>query len=190
MLMFSSKHRNFGFSLVELMIAVALLGLLSAYAVPSYRAWIQNNQIRNAAESIQSGLQVARGEAVSRNASVQFDLRGTNSAWTVCAIPVAPGACPAVDDATTVQSRGVREGSSTNVTVTTSDAGPFVFNGLGVMISPAPAAASGLVSINVDNSILTAAESRDLRVVIGVGGSSRMCDPTLPSAGTDPRKCP
>ena len=60
------------------------------------------------------------------------------------------------------------------------------------MTSPVPAAASGLVTIgvDVDTSVLSAAESRELLVVIGVGGSVRMCDPALDTAGTDPRRCP
>ena len=48
-----------GFSLVELMVTVAVLSLLMTLAVPSFNEWIQNGRIRTAAESIQNGLQVA-----------------------------------------------------------------------------------------------------------------------------------
>lgn len=186
------KYKALGFTLVELLVTMAVIGVLGALAIPSYTAWIQNNKIRTAAESIQNGIQIARGEAVKRNALVQFDLRGASSAWTVCVSPVAPGACPDPDDATTtVQSRAASEGSSADITLATSDAGPFVFNSFGVMTSPVPGA-GGLVTIDVDvnTSVLSAAESRELRIVIGVGGSVRMCDPSLDTAGTDPRKCP
>ncbi len=184
------NRKSSGFSLVELMIVIALLGVLATFAVSSYQAWIQNTRIRTAAESIQGGIQMARAEAVSRNASVQLDLRGTNSAWTVCTSPVAPGACPDPDDATTIQSRAASEGSSSDINVIASDAGPYVFNSFGTMTSPVPAAITGLVSIGVDTSVLSAAESRDLRIVIGVGGSSRMCDPDTGISASDPRKCP
>lgn len=185
------NRKSSGFSLVELMVVMALLGVLATLGVSSYQAWIQNSRIRTAAESIQGGIQIARAEAVSRNASVQFDFRGTNSAWTVCASPVAPGACPNPDDATTVQSRAASDGSSADITLVTSDGGPFVFNSFGVMTSPVPGA-GGLVTVDVDvdTSVLPAADSRELRIVIGVGGSVRMCDPALDTAGTDPRKCP
>jgi len=192
MLIFSPNPKARGFSLIELIVVIAIIGILASLAIPSYTAWIQNNKIRTAAESIQNGIQMARGEAVKQNASVQFDFRGTNSAWTVCTSPAAPGACPDPDDATTVQSRAATEGSSADITLVTSDVGPFVFNSFGVMTSPVPAAASGLVTIDVDvdTSVLSAAESRELRIVIGVGGSVRVCDPALDTAGTDPRKCP
>jgi type IV fimbrial biogenesis protein FimT len=192
MLMRCIKYKELGLTLVELLVTIAVIGVLATLAIPSYTAWIQNSRIRTAAESIQTGIQMARAEAVSRNASVQLDFRGTNSAWTVCASPVAPGACPNPDDATTIQSRAASEGSSADINIVTSDNGPFVFNSFGVMTSPVPATADGLVSIDVDvdTSVLSASESRELRLIIGVGGSVRMCDPALDTVGTDPRKCP
>lgn len=168
-----------GFTFIELVIVIALLAILASFAIPSYQNMIQDSMVRNAASSIQTGLQLARGEAVKRNASVQLDLRGTNSAWTVCLTPAAPGACPNPDDATTIQSRDLGEGSSANVNVTSSAAGPFVFNAFGVLTT-------GAVSIVVVNSDGSA---RELQIQIGAGGSSKVCDPALPAAGTDPRRC-
>jgi type IV fimbrial biogenesis protein FimT len=184
MLSLLHNGRSAGFSLIELMIGIAIMAIVVSLAMPSYSAWIQNTRIRTAAESIQNGLQVARAEAVRRNARVQFAF-GVNSAWTVGCVTVVEPDCPAV-----IQSRTASEGSSADITVATSDAGPFVFSGLGAMVSPVPAAANGFVSINVDVStaVLSAAESRELRVMVGIGGSTRMCDPAITSA-TDPRKC-
>ncbi|MDP1541315.1 MAG: GspH/FimT family pseudopilin [Methylotenera sp.] len=192
MLSFLPNRSQQGFSLIELMIGIVIMAIAVSLGMPSYKAWIQNTRIRTAAESIQSGIQLARGEAVKRNLRVQFDLRGANSAWTVCVSPAVPGACPNPDDATTIQSRAIGEGSSNDITVIPSDALPFVFNSFGAMASPAPSAANGLITIDVDVStaVLSAAESRDLRIVIGVGGSARLCDPTLSTSGTDPRRCP
>lgn len=183
MLISISNRKPFGFSLVELLVVIAIFGILASFAIPSYQAWIQNSMTRTAAESIQTGIQIARAEAVKRNASVQFDLRGADSAWTVCVRPSPAGACPSPDNATTVQSRGVKEGSSTNVDVETTAAGPYVFSPFGVITSPA-----GPVTFDIKNGTLASADKRDLRVVIGVGGSVRMCDP-LVSTTTDPRKC-
>ena len=180
------QSKQSGFTLVELVIVIALLIILASFALPSYQKMTQDSLIRTAAESIQNGLQIARGEAVKRNANVQLDLRGTDSAWTVCVSPAGGGACPNPDDATTIQSRAVGDGSSTNVDITVSDAGPYVFSGLGVMNSPAPTAVSGIISIDVKNG--SSAGSRDLRVAISVGGSSKSCDPAL--AASDPRSCP
>jgi type IV fimbrial biogenesis protein FimT len=61
-----------GFSLIELMIVVSIIIITSSIAVPSFKAWIQNTQIRTAAESIHGGLQKARTEALKRNTNIFF----------------------------------------------------------------------------------------------------------------------
>ncbi len=182
--------KSTGFSLVELMIAVAVLSIVMSIAFPSFNAMIKNSQIRTAAESVQNGIQLARAEAVKRNASVQFDLRGTNSTWTICTQPTTPGACPTTDDATTIQSRSAKDGSSSSITVVTTNAAPFVFNSLGAMTSPVPAS-NGLlaVTLGISTSVLSAAEARNMRVLISTGGSIKMCDLKL-ARDSNPRACP
>lgn len=172
------------------MIAVVILGVVLALAMPNYRSWIQNTKIRNTTESMLNGLQVARLEAVKRNASVQFDLR-TGAAWSVCTRPTPAGNCPDPDDATTIQSRAVSEGSSGSVIVTPNDAAPYVFNSFGKMISPVPGVGNSTqLDVSVDTAVLQSADQRPLRVTIDVGGNTRMCDPYPGLAATDPRKCP
>lgn len=182
------NHGQWGFSLIELMVAIAIFGIVVALGMPSYRVWIQNTRIRTATESIQNGLQVARAEAVKRNAPVQFSF-GANSAWTVGCNPVVLDNdgdgiddCPAV-----IQSRSVSEGSSADITVVTVPAGSDVveFNNLGtVSFVPVP-----FTQVDVDSTLLSAADSRNLRVMLGVGGSPRMCDPEPSLSSTDPRRC-
>lgn len=162
-----------GFSLVELMVTVAVLSLLMVLAVPSFTEWIQNSRIRTAAESVQNGVQFARAEAVRRNARVEFALVGTGGGWVV---RFAGGGA-------TIQARSGSEGAGGVVLSTVpEDATSVAFDGLG-------RSDNTLTAINVDvpTSALPAAQSRDLRITIGTGGV-RMCDPNV-SDSTDPRKC-
>jgi type IV fimbrial biogenesis protein FimT len=175
------NHLSAGFSMVELTVVSAVFIILAALALPSYNLMIQNSRIKTATDSIYNGVQVARAAAVSRNESIQFDLRGTNSAWTVCVKP-ASGACPNPDNASTIQSRSLGDGSSADISVVPSVAGPYVFNGLG-QLTPAP------ITFDVDNTSISASESRNLRVLVGAGGSVKTCDPGLSPTGTDPRRC-
>ncbi|MDP2247721.1 MAG: GspH/FimT family pseudopilin, partial [Nitrosomonadales bacterium] len=144
-----------GFSLVELLVAIALIGILGALGTSSYTQWIQNTRIRTVAESIQNGLQIARAEAIKRNARVQFVL-GANSSWTVgCTVVVADldgdgvADCPAV-----IQSRSVGEGGSTNITIAPTPAGSstVIFSSLGSVLSPPAVAAAPFSRVEVDIS--------------------------------------
>ena len=65
-------HR--GASLIELMVGITLLALLVGLGVPTFSEWLQNARIRAAAESIQTGLQQAKAEAVRRNRPARFQL--------------------------------------------------------------------------------------------------------------------
>lgn len=171
-----SKTRSLGFSLVELMIGVAIMGLLLSFAVPNLRTWILNAQIRNAAESILNGMQLARAEALARNTPVAFVLRpvaGTDStSWDVFV----------VGDAVAKASRLSSEGSdSVSRAVLPGGATTVTFDNAGMAI------AGGITSIALDSTILPAAASNDLMVIVGLGGSIKMCDPNV--ASPNPRAC-
>lgn len=185
------------------MIGIGILGILTALAFPSYKAWIQNTRIKTTAASILNGLQIARAEAVHRNASVQFVLGanpdgtvpclgGGGSCWTVGCVtvvaePVAPAVTPPGCPAT-IQSRPTSDGSTTAIIVTPDVPAntTVVFTNLGGL--SAPPAPFQSVDVTVSTSVLPAAQSQPLRVTLGAGGNARMCNPSVTST-TDPRKC-
>ncbi len=179
---YSHKAGLAGFSLIELMVVVAVLGILTAFALPSYSVWMENTRIRNAAESIQAGLQIARAEAIKHNAKVQFKLVGATSTWTVGCVNVVVAGCPA-----TIASHSGGEGGAANITVATNnEATTAVFSSLGTVVQ----AANPLTQVDVDSSALTATDRRNLSILIFASGGSRMCDPYSGLAATDARKCP
>lgn len=176
-----------GFSLIELMIAVLIIGIVFSFSFSSYQVWIQNTKIRTTAESIQNGLQIARSEAIKRNGFVQFNFR-TRSAWTICIRPATPANCPFPDDATTIQSRLETEGGSDTITVAPTPASltRITFNNYGQVDSAAVPKPFG--SVNIDNSGLSSTDKRALRIVISPAGNTRMCDPKF-SYTSDPKGC-
>jgi type IV fimbrial biogenesis protein FimT len=170
-----------GFSLIEMLIAVAVLALLMALGTPSFSAFLQNRKIRNAADAVLNGLNFAKAEAVRRNTSISFVLDG-GSGWTVGCLTVSGAACPAV-----IQSRSASEGS-VNVATTATN---LSFNGFGKASSLAPGVNA---TINVTNPLGVCEDiggtMRCLRVVVTPGGQIRSCDPKLTiSSPTSPQAC-
>ena len=87
--MLNSRYSETGFSLIELLVGITIVGILFMLGVPSFKSWIQNSQIRTATEVIQNGLELARAEAVRRNTLVRFQL--TSTVDNSCALTTANG---------------------------------------------------------------------------------------------------
>lgn len=68
------KRRESGFTLIEMMIVTAIVGVTTALAVPSYIDWHAKSQLRQAATEIQNQLSLARISAMSRNSVVNVNL--------------------------------------------------------------------------------------------------------------------
>ena len=56
-----------GFTLVEMAVAMAIMGLLVALTVPGAVEWVRNLQIRSTTESLRAGLERARMDALKNN---------------------------------------------------------------------------------------------------------------------------
>ncbi len=74
-----------GFTLIELMVIIALVAIMAGVAVPSFTRFVNNNRVTTQADEIHRFLQYARGEAVVRRqeqgvslASDAFEVDGAN----------------------------------------------------------------------------------------------------------------
>ena len=77
MLKHTAQH---GFTLIELSVALAIVGLMLVLGVPSMTSFFQNAKLGSASQTFLSGLQTARAEAIRRNQPVEFALTTTTSA--------------------------------------------------------------------------------------------------------------
>lgn len=66
------QARHLGFTLVELMITVALIAILAALAAPSFNDAILSNKLTGYSNSFVSSAQLARSEAIKRNTRVKL----------------------------------------------------------------------------------------------------------------------
>lgn len=166
-----------GFTLVELVVTMAVLVTVSMLAVPAFQSAVGNAQIRTVAESISQGLQQARVEAIKRNTKIKFTL-DTNSSWQFGCDAITT-ACPEV-----ISKKAASEGASAAVTVT-ADNYTAVFTGFGTRD---PALQAGLSSVDVSHQAVGEQERRALRILLAAGGYARICDPAVTATG-DARAC-
>ncbi len=61
-----------GFTLIELMIALAIVGILLTLGVPSLKTFMQRNQLTASTNELISALHVARSEAIKQNSRVSI----------------------------------------------------------------------------------------------------------------------
>lgn len=188
--MTTAPKKQIGFTVIELLMSLVILAVLLMIGLPSFRQFIQKNQIKASAEAIQNGIQLARAEAVRTNSNARFTLAtGTGaSSWTVA------------DDSTgtTVQqSRASGEGGSAEVVTTTYSGNPLAadtsalrvtFNGFGRVVANTPSSIPILAAVDV--GIAGGPANSTLRIEVqNPGGQVRICDPSVSTAGTDTRRC-
>ena len=70
---------NFGFTLMELLIVIAVILILSAVAIPAYFNWLPRYRLNSAADDLLSVLQQAKLRAIKENANVVVDFDPDNS---------------------------------------------------------------------------------------------------------------
>lgn len=192
-----------GFTMIELMVVMAVIGIMMKAAMPMFSNWIGNQRLRTAAESVYAGLQVARQEAVRRNALVMFQATdSTSTSWSVC--PVIPGTAVCDTTQPAVQTRdgndesgAIRMGASASLAMTNPGAAAsalapgvgfpaaVVFDPMGRTVT-SPAITSTR-RFDFRHTALGPNERR-LVVMVSAAGNPRMCDPQV--AVGNPRACP
>lgn len=106
----SETHCCHGFTLVELMVAIAILAILLGLAVPSIRDIMRGNRAMSLSNELVGSLSYARAEAVKRaanvtvcttaDASVANPICATTSGWTAGWLVFVDDGTPGVVDGT------------------------------------------------------------------------------------------
>jgi type IV fimbrial biogenesis protein FimT len=137
-----SASAQAGFTLLELIVAVAVFIILTALAVPSFVTYLDKARVRGAADSVVNQIAQARQVAVKFDRSVSLSTTGTGATWCVganqAATPdvgsqtTAPVACDCTASPTTclVDGREMVIGNVQHPGVTlSSGASELVFDG-------------------------------------------------------------
>lgn len=199
------RQRVSGVTLVELIVVMFLISMLLLATVPSVAEWIRNVRVRSTAESIASGMNRARTEAIKQNKVVTFWLvnspgvvgvldascvRSSMSASWVVSLDDPTGACGAAPSTTAsprlISSKAAGESGEgviiAAVDASGSSADSISFNGFGQPVTGIGGAPIATLDITASSS-----GARRLRIVVSTGGDMRLCDRDVSSS--DPRRC-
>jgi type IV fimbrial biogenesis protein FimT len=209
-----THYKQVGFTLIELMVVIVIMGIVMALGIPSFTTWIENGQIRTGAESVLHGLNLARTDALRRNEIVQFRFDPASKAtWAICtqdapATPTFLNCFPTPGNpnnlgtnviaaqfvAAGAKNAEIRTDTAMGLVSTVLAAGLIsdrvTFDGLGRLVQNIGGApTNNVVRIDIVNPRIDAAKMRRLVVQISIGGQVRVCDPDPGLSPTDPRRC-
>jgi len=203
-----------GFSLIEVVIAIAIIALLMVMGLPSLGLFLDNQKIRSTTEALYALLQQARTEAAKRNTPVEFVMFNdaidlTDFTFINSVTPAAGGANWAVRvpnpaavgtyELVTTRSGAEGSGGTAPIVSVTGGAATITFNGFGGTNGLAGTATFQFTRANPANPDLLCKTAggaiRCLNITVTTGGQVRVCDPAVDPAfdpsisPSDTRRC-
>ena len=172
----SAVRASAGFTLVELMVALAVVAILVSVSMPSFGNLIDKYRLKGAADALQGEVQFARSEAIRRNQAVYLTFgTGANSCFGIGT--VADCTCDTCD----IRTRNAAQFAADfpNILLSSVSAGGAAVSGFGLQPRQGTSDAAADVAL-----LLTSARSaRQLRVTVGLLGLPRTCSPGGTLAG-------
>jgi type IV fimbrial biogenesis protein FimT len=136
---------NRGFTLIELMITIAIAAILMALAAPSFTRVIQDNRVTTQANDLLTSIAVARSEAIKRAQNVSITPTGNDYANGWC-----------VHTGATCADGPIRRHEALNgVALAGAPAAALVFNAIGRKTTPA-----GVQTFQLDPPTCTSGDQR------------------------------
>lgn len=145
-----SSRRVGGMTIIELMVGLAIIGVLAAIAAPGFREYFATQRLKGSAEEVFVDLQFARMESVQRNAAVTFTM--------------ATGGYSITRGAVSVKAVTFSQGTS-------------VSSGATMVATFEPVRATAAV-VNGPVVVANSATSRTLRVSVNSMGRPSICSPS------------
>ena len=169
------QRRLRGFTLIELMVVVALVSVILALAIPSFTGMLARKRLEGVALELGTDLQYARSEAVQQNAQVQV-IFGSN-----CYAIYVVGSTAATDCLNL--GTGARQLKlvqiTTGPTLTFSSASGNLF----IEFEPVRGMAANAAGTNMAGNVFVASSGWQLQVFVNRYGRVKTCSPNASVTG-------
>ncbi len=183
-----------GFTIIELMLTIAVLATITAFAVPNFNQLVQRQSVRTQANSLQNALNFARNESLTRNSTIDACWNFESTEWAFPnstdiedpisnnAIAIAPNTIAiAVDSNPDELINSTDLGTRSNLTLTTSDdttQGCVAFTPQGFLVGGAANSVTFSVANFDDTEKLEAELSVTGRTVVSKPDSTTTTEPS------------
>jgi len=181
-----------GFTLIELMVVLTILGVLALVAGPAFTDFFERNRVRGAAAEVVALIDNARAEAVKNDLDVNIAMAGSGDTWCVGANAATPPtggnpagaatACDCTDSAQCLVSGTrlvVEQGAFPEVRIGSLPTAMIFDSTIGT-----------IVPLGSRNVTLTSPTGKyDLTVEINGLGQARLCTPAASRAMTGIASC-
>jgi type IV fimbrial biogenesis protein FimT len=189
---------QWGFTLIELMVVIAIVAVFLLLSVPSLGTWVADASIRNTSESLMGALRVAQSTAVTRGKTTMLVRTAAAPAWNAPASSAGSNwyvrALPLADSDEKASAGDLVQATSLGTQNGVSIAGPSVlcFGAQGHLVSRTKDETGVDAACDVANPAefdVTRGAGRALRLRVYLGGRVRMCDPAKELSDKDPDGC-
>lgn len=171
----SRKRQSIGFSLVELMIAIAIMGIVLAVAVPSIQSMMANQRMSAVGSELVMSVMHARGEAIKYGGftgvgvTLKAPTNDFSQGW--CVVIAAASSCDPANPGGDVMRISPPPADVSFQWISPTTATALEFNRSGRLQSPS---VSSSILIQINNTVEAANSGLSRCLTIDPGGSARV----------------